>query len=197
MSRGWVVAGAAAALFTLACAVALVYLVMRFRVFNTPSEAMAPTLGPGETFLVDRFAYRGGVPRRGDIIVFVPPIASKNPFIKRVLALPGERFAVRGGKAWVNGKPLAEPYLAEPGHYTMAVQHFTIVTNGEPLDRASAEIPPREDWTAPDGVPRGCYVVLGDNRDNSEDSHVFGFLCPGRRAPGGATQELIGRALHA
>ena len=134
--------------------------------------SMAPTLHHGQYLLVNKFVYAsvaGGLverlrpadaaragqpyylfraPRRGDIVVFWLPSSSARPFIKRVIALPGEVVEVRAGQVLVNGVGLAEPYLRARPAYTVAATR----------------------------VPSGHYFVLGDNRNNSSDSHLFGML---------------------
>ncbi|HTD36953.1 MAG TPA: signal peptidase I [Candidatus Limnocylindrales bacterium] len=196
MRRPWVIAGAIVVLFFVACASAAVYAALRYKSYFMPSETMAPTIRAREAFFVDRFAYRSAAPQRGDVVVFVPPIVSPNPFVKRILAVPGDRFAIHGGRAVLNGTAVREPYVKERTGYELAIRGYRVVVDGSPLDPATAMIPPRSDWTAQDTVPNGCYVMLGDNRNNSEDSHVWGFACPGRTAPASKQPvEFIGRAL--
>src|ERR1700694_61954 len=114
MKRGWIIAGSVAAVLLIA---AFAYIRMRYANYNTPPGAMPPTLRTGAAFFVDRFAYRNDAPRRGDIVVFVPPILSKNPFIKRIVAVPGDRFVIRAGHAVLNGRRVDEPYVAENTDY--------------------------------------------------------------------------------
>lgn len=190
------IAGAIVVLFVVACASAIAYAALRYKSYSTPSGAMEPILRVGDAFFVDRFAYRAARPQRGDIVVFVPPIVSPNPFIKRIVAVPGDRFAIHGGQTVLNGAAVREPYVRQRTGYELAIRDYRVLIDGAPLDSASAMIPPRSDWTAPDTVPSGCYVLLGDNRNNSEDSHVWGFACPGRTATGSKQPvEFIGRVL--
>ena len=74
-----------------------------------------------------------------------------------------------------NGLPQYEPYEAGRPAYDMEIERYGIYVDGVPLDPQQANVPPRARWQAPDRIPEGCYVVLGDNRNDSEDSHVFGF----------------------
>jgi signal peptidase I len=173
------------------------YVLARYKIYYAPSESMAPTIRVRQTFAVDNFAYRGAQPRRGDVVVFTPPIPSNAPFFKRVVAVPGDRFAIHGGRTFVNGKRVDEPYAPSPAPYDVAVRAYDMWVDGVRLDRAVAVIPPRAEWTASDTVPRGCYIVLGDNRPNSEDSHVYGFFCPGQPVPNQPNlhPDLVGRAL--
>lgn len=107
--------------------------------------SMYPTFKGNEFVLVNRLAYRLGEPQRGDVVVFHPNFLSRDDYIKRIIGLPGDEIIIRGGKVYVNGQVLHEPYIAEPPHYTGR-------------------------WV----VPEGHIFVLGDNRNHSQDSHVFG-----------------------
>ncbi len=120
-----------------------------------PSGSMLPTLQLGDRLVVEKISHYWRNWQRGDMVVFAPPPAlvslgyrPDNVLIKRVVALPGETVRVRGGRVWVNGLALEEPYVAEPAAYT---------------------------W-GPGVVPAGYLFVLGDNRNASNDSHVWGFL---------------------
>jgi len=109
--------------------------------------SMVPTLQDGEYVLVNRLAYRSNLPERGDIIVFVSPQVSDLDLIKRVIGLPGDKVTITGGEVRVNNQVLEEPYIAAAPIY-----------NGE--------------WN----VPEGNLFVLGDNRNDSSDSHAWGLL---------------------
>lgn len=120
--------------------------------------SMKPTLQDGEFVLVNRLAYRIGEPQRGDIIVFHFPLdPASQDLIKRVIGLPGDVITTRGGVVFVNGQPLREPYIAAAPLYS-----------GE--------------WT----VPPDQLYVLGDNRNDSSDSHSWGML---------PVQEIVGKAV--
>ena len=111
------------------------------------------TFQNGERLLVNKLAYKFSSPQRGDVIIFHPPIPSASPFIKRVIGLPGERVEIENGAVTVvkpDGRTiiLDEPYIRESPNY----------------DYTSAVIPPNE------------YFVLGDNRNDSEDSHYGWFV---------------------
>jgi signal peptidase I len=120
-------------------------------------SSMQPTLYDGEYLIVNRLAYKLGSPAIGDIIVFHPPRDLSEEYIKRVIGLPGDRVVVSRGKVTVNDQPLDEPYIAAPPAY-----------NGS--------------WT----VPANSLFVLGDNRNNSSDSHSWGPV---------QMDEVIGRAV--
>lgn len=109
--------------------------------------SMVPTLQDGEYVLVNRLAYRNSLPERGDIIVFASPQANDLDLIKRVIGLPGDKVKISGGVVEVNGQTLDEPYIAAAPVY-----------NGE--------------WE----VPEDRLFVLGDNRNDSSDSHAWGLL---------------------
>jgi signal peptidase I len=110
-------------------------------------SSMIPTLQNGEFVLVNRLAYRLGDMQRGDIIVFRSINENDLDLIKRIIGLPGDTVLVQNGQVLVNGQPLSEPYIAAPPRYS-----------GE--------------WR----VPEGHLFVLGDNRNDSSDSHQWGLL---------------------
>lgn len=109
--------------------------------------SMEPTLQPGEFILVNKLAYRLGNFRYGDIVVFHFPPNPSEDYIKRVIGLPGDIISVENGQVFVNGYGLTEPYIASPPQY-----------GGE--------------WQ----VPLDSIFVLGDNRNQSSDSHSWGFV---------------------
>ena len=120
-----------------------------------PSDSMVPTLLIGDRLVIEKIGYRFHPPILGDIVVFEPPqqlqiygYAPDKAFIKRVIGTPGDVVQVHQGKVYLNSQPLAESYIAEPPAYEM-----------EPV-----EVPPNQ------------LFVMGDNRNNSNDSHVWGFL---------------------
>jgi len=114
--------------------------------YKVIGSSMLPTLVDGEYVLASKMAYWIGEPQRGDIIVLRPP-AGDVPYVKRIIGLPGERVAVRDGRVFINDVVLNEPYISGPAMYT-----------GE--------------WV----VAENTYFVLGDNRNNSSDSHAFGVV---------------------
>lgn len=110
--------------------------------------SMLPTLEEGEFIFVNKLAYKFEEPERGDIIVFhYPPDPKRQDLIKRVIGVPGDVIQVRAGSVYINGNQLVEPYIAETPTY-----------QGE--------------WV----VPANNLFVLGDNRNDSSDSHVWGLL---------------------
>jgi signal peptidase I len=119
--------------------------------------SMQPTLNEGELLVVYKLAYRFGEPHRGDIIVFHHNRQPPEDYIKRIIGLPGDRVRVEGGQVYVNDIPLYEPYIAEPPAYS-----------GE--------------WV----VPPDSLFVLGDNRNRSSDSRIWGFV---------PMSDVVGRAV--
>ncbi len=148
-------------------ALLLVFAVVRpfvLGAYYIPSASMEPTIygeprGRQDRVLVNKYVYRLRAPRRGEIIVFRAPLEAtggpvQQDFIKRLIGLPGDTVQVRDHRAYVNGEPLAEPYL--------------------PADLADASTR-LANW-GPRQVPAGHYFVMGDNRDNSADSRAWGFV---------------------
>ena len=135
-----------------------------------PSGAMLPTLQIDDRLIIDKLSYRLADPVRGDIIVFNPTAQLekenyKDAFIKRVIGLPGDRVDVKGGKVYINGKVLPEKYLDEPP-----------ATDWSTSDPYTSNDMDKVPWPADGRVPQGQYLVLGDNRNNSYDSHYWGFV---------------------
>ncbi|HTX58645.1 MAG TPA: signal peptidase I [Verrucomicrobiae bacterium] len=165
--------------FIIAGLAAWVLITFVARTYYIPSGSMLPTLQLHDVLLVDKFEYRFHQPKRGDIVVFPPPIPTPDDFIKRVVGLPGDALSITAGTVFVNGRALYEPYTADKPVYELAIRNYGIyVSYGagwQRLDPASANIPPRSQWTAPDRIPPHCYFMMGDNRNDSEDSHVWGF----------------------
>jgi signal peptidase I len=152
---------------------------MPLRTYYMPAGSMVPTIKVGGIVLVAQTAYAFAPPQDGDIVLFTPPIPTTDPFLKRVIAGPGERFRMEHGAVYVNGRRVKEPYIAEAADYSMVVRDYGIYVNEgsgyQRLDAAIANIPPRDKWNAPDRIPPDCYIALGDNRNDSEDTHIWGF----------------------
>jgi signal peptidase I len=133
-----------------AAAFVLALLVQQFVVkpFAIPSPSMEPTLMEGDRVLVNRLVYHFHPPRRGDVFVFHPPgRPGSDPFIKRVVAVAGDTIAVHEGALYLNGKPQDEPYIKE-----------------YPIEGDYPETT----------IEPGYVWAMGDNRNNSGDSRVFG-----------------------
>ena len=134
--------------------VALISLVLFFVInavsarIRVESVSMQPTLFAGNFVVVNKLAYQFGEPERGDIVVFeYPPDPDQDPYIKRVIGLPGEQVQIAEGKVMIDGVPIQEPYLV-------------------------SETQKGNEWTVPDE----SLFVMGDNRRNSSDSRSWGFV---------------------
>jgi signal peptidase I len=141
--------------------------------FKIPTGSMENNLLIGDHLLVNKFVFgptvssidRAVLPirdiRRKDVVVFKYPDEPERDFIKRVIGLPGETVELRAKKVYINGQPLDEPYVhfLEPASDSQEITSFDV----------------RERY-GPVTLPRGQYFVMGDNRDNSQDSRYWGFL---------------------
>lgn len=123
--------------------------------YTVKGSTMEPTLRNNQNILANKFEYQMASPKRGDIIVFTPPQKGDIVYIKRIIAIPGDRLQILNGKVYINGKVAVEPYLAPnttttifPGQKSQEGQTITI--------------------------PSDNYFVLGDNREHSSDSREFG-----------------------
>ena len=155
---------------------ALFLITFVLRTYYIPSVSMIPTLAVHDVLLVDEMAYRFGKPHPGDVAVFMPPIESEgNAFVKRVIGVPGDTISISNGRVFRNGTALDEPYENQTPRYDLQIKNYGIYVNGQALDPHVAEIPPKPMWQAPDRVPNGFYFMLGDNRNYSVDSHIWGF----------------------
>lgn len=119
--------------------------------------SMRPTLQDGEYILINKLAYKLGEPMRGDIVVFVFPVNPEEDLIKRIIGLPGDTITVQDGVLSINGVVVNEPYISAPPAYDGTWQ-----------------------------VSEGELFVLGDNRNDSRDSHQWGLL---------PVENVIGRAV--
>jgi signal peptidase I len=156
--------------------------------FQIPSESMENTLLIGDYLLVDKLRYGGDglgeyfVPyravRRGDIVVFRYPVNPTQHFVKRVVGVPGDRVRLVNRQVYINGVPLHEPYV----RYTSRA-HDVFRDEFPRLDLSAPGL--EGDWflemkkMVEDGqliIPQGHYFVLGDNRDESQDSRYWGFV---------------------
>lgn len=137
---------------------------------------MVPTLQVGDVLLVDEIAYRIQTPAAGDVAIFRPPFQAREDYVKRVIGVPGDAVAIVNGTVYRNGVAQREPYENQAPKYDLSIHAYDIYVNGVPLDRRAADIPAHRLWPAPNRIPNGYYFVLGDNRNYSDDSHVWGFV---------------------
>jgi signal peptidase I len=161
--------------FIVAGLVALFLITFVVRTFYIPSGSMEPTLQIHDVLLVNEFEYRFFPPHHEDVVVFEPPIDSSNDFIKRLIGAPGDTLRIQNGIVYRNGQALSEPYEQQKPNYNLQIRNYNIYVDGQPLDPTFANIPPKSAWSAPDRIPNGYYFMMGDNRNNSEDSHIWGF----------------------
>ncbi len=165
--------------------------------YSAANDAMAPAVHTHDFLLVDTSVYATASPQRGDVIIFSPPVVSKRPFFKRVIGLPGDRVSIAHGKITVNGRPV--PWAMARPNYDLEVANFEMVRDHKPLEPAIADLPTRAKWSAPDRLPSGCFFVLGDDTNDSEDSHVFGCAeLRGRFSAGprrGQATKLVGKVV--
>ncbi len=131
-----------------------------------PSDSMVPTLATGDRLVVEKLSYHLHPPHRGDIVVFQPPpqlqmlgYGKDQAFIKRVIGEPGQTVAVHDGIVYIDNQPLEEKYIAAAPRYELK----------------------------PVQVPPDFLFVMGDNRNNSNDSHIWGYL---------PQKNVIGRAVY-
>ena len=125
--------------------------------FGIYMSSMEPNFHEGQRLLVNKAVYKFGDPKRGDVVIFHAPGNQDGDYIKRVIGLPGDTVEIEGRAVYVNGTRLVEPYIKDPPRYTLEEQE----------------------------IPDGEYFVLGDNRNNSNDSHR-GWLLP--------RENIIGKA---
>src|SRR5688500_4707183 len=142
--------------------------------FKIPTGSMEENLLIGDHLLVNKFALGPSTSAaertllpiatidRGDVVVFKYPQEPERDFIKRVIGLPGETFELKHKKVYINGQPIDEPYV-----------HFLIPPSSEGQEVAAYD--QRENY-GPVTVPANQYFVMGDNRDNSQDSRWWGYL---------------------
>ena len=152
-----------------------------FEPYQIPSGSMLPGLKVGDFILVKKFTYGikvnrtgppiafGKDPELGDVVVFIPP-HDHRPFVKRLIGKPGDRITYINKKIYVNGKPINQKLLSEKDNlriYEELLKDRTIQSQ-----QITSRINYPEEWE----VPKDMYFVVGDNRDNSNDSRYWGFV---------------------
>src|SRR5258708_21536813 len=133
----------------------ILYIGISFAVQTVHVEglSMFATLDDNDYLIANKIDYRLHAPQRGDIIILRPPNNNSTDFIKRVIALPGERLLIRDGVVYINGHRLIEPYLPEAW----------VVFSNWPANNPNGMV-----------IPANQYFVMGDNRNKSQDSRYFG-----------------------
>ncbi len=158
--------------FIIAFIIALLIRTFLVQAFKIPSSSMEPTLLVGDHILVSKFIYGIRIPyigkkfltfckpKRGDIIVFIYPKDRKKDFIKRVIATEGEEVQIKKREIFINGAAIEDPWgVYRERNGPLIPSHFR----------------PRDNY-GPRVVPPNSLFVLGDNRDNSQDSRYWGFV---------------------
>ena len=135
------------------------YVVITFAIqtVHVIGYSMVPTLNNDDYVLATKIDLRFTTPQRGDIVILKDPFDNSQDFVKRVIALPGERLKITDGRVYINGRLLEEPYLPKNDPWVTSANWPT-----DAGDTNGAVIPP------------GHYFVMGDNRNHSSDSRVFG-----------------------
>lgn len=184
--------------------VLLVVLVLRSFVaepFRIPSGSMMPTLEVGDFILVNKFAYGIrlpvlrteilplGEPKRGDVVVFKYPQNPEIDYIKRIIGIPGDRIRYQNKQLFINEQPVEKwPQGIYPGDGPLQRMSGALLFE-EKLSGITHTILERKAAKGPEGevlVPEGYYFVMGDNRDNSNDSRYWGFV---------PRENMVGRAM--
>jgi signal peptidase I len=179
--------------------VGIILQVKGWRAFNAAGESMQPTVWLDELFFVDTGAYSAGrLPRRGDIVAFYSVQewnGRRVEFIKRVIGLPGDQIAFKGGVPIINGVAATQERIGDyREHWRRGVRSRERLPHGTTYEIARTEKDSRRDNLGPYTVPVGAYYVVGDNRDNSLDSRE---AIPGTRQTGPWSvplSDIIGRA---
>ena len=121
-----------------------------FQVARVEGQSMAPTLADQDRLIVNKFAYRIGIPRRGDIVMLYYPINPDKSFVKRVIAEEGDTVRIVDGRVYVNDVPMDDSFVP-------------------------AEFRSHDDY-GPEVIKEGYYFVMGDHRNNSSDSRHWGLV---------------------
>jgi signal peptidase I len=190
--------------------IALVERTLFFQPYNIPSGSMEDTLLVGDFLFVEKFSYgysryslpwgrflpgfgrvAGHAPERGDVAVFALPSDPKRDFIKRIVGLPGDRVQMLHGVLYLNERPVPKVRVAdyvedEAGYRHRVARYRETMPDGKSYYVLDREIDGLNDNTPVYTVPAGHYFMMGDNRDDSDDSRgVVGYL---------PAENLVGRA---
>jgi len=178
----------------------LVWVIRSFLVqpYRVPTGSLQPTVKPGDFLLVNQFAYglhfpvgnkklvNVGEPKRGDIILFYYPPNPNIIYVKRLIGLPGDRIESRDQVLYINGKEMKQRFIAdavdnEPADAQNPEEHIPVELREENLEGVKHKIYIAKQKTLLGvdfaiNVPQGHYFMMGDNRDNSGDSRVWGYV---------------------
>ncbi|WP_208441428.1 signal peptidase I [Bartonella raoultii] len=181
-----------------------------FQPFSIPSGSMRPTLLVGDYLFVSKYAYGyshfslpfspplfsgrlwASQPQRGDVVVFRLPSDPKIDYIKRVVGLPGDRIQVRQGVLYINDEAVSRQFMGKINNFDITEVNYPVdvyretLSNGVSYDTLDLAFIPKVDDTKVFEVPAGHYFMMGDNRDNSDDSRLDVGYVP--------EENLIGRA---
>ncbi len=179
----------------------LVWIIRSFIIqpYRVPTGSLQPTVVPGDFLVVNQFAYglrfpignqqfiATGKPKRGDIVLFYWPVNPSVVFVKRLIGLPGDHIEYRNKVLYINGKEMAQTALGkamddEPPMYPNPEEHIPVLLKEENLDGVKHQIYMVDDVNNVSSgnfslvVPPGSYFMMGDNRDNSDDSRTWGLV---------------------
>lgn len=162
--------------------------------YTVPTGSMKPTIKEGDRIIVNKMAYdlrlpfsqisllSTGEPQRGEIVVFESK-AANNRLIKRMIGLPGDVIAMKNEKLFINGKPVSYQITQQNTQQLFATEQVDAINHIVRIDKSESD---QLSSFGPITVPNGHYLVLGDNRRNSADSRVYGFV-PRHELKGKAT----------
>lgn len=174
--------------FAIAGILAFIIRTFLFQAFKIPSGSMIPTLLVGDHIIVEKFLYNTEIPfiskkireiKHGDVIVFEYPKNPNKDFIKRAIGLPGDTVELKNGVLYINNVEIKEDFKEDVSYENRdfsgkifnetidSIQHLTL--HQVPRSMISIDYGPIQ-------VPENSYFVMGDNRDNSSDSRIWGFV---------------------
>lgn len=151
--------------------------ILGYEPFRFPSGSMIPTILPGDFFLVDTWHYQNHPVTRGDLVVFAYPKDPRVDYAKRVIGLPGDVVQYTQKQIFINGEPVTQEKL--PTYYPENSNFGEWIQRKEHLGNISYAVVIDSSRPILNGqftVPKGHYFVMGDNRDNSNDSRYWGFV---------------------
>jgi len=160
----------------IAVVVVFIFRQFLFSPFIVDGRSMEPSFETNERVIVNLLIYRFGEPKFGDVVVFDVPEQNRR-FIKRIIGVPGDKISVEGDQLYINDQLVTEPYL------TAAIRDS--MEHGETYNGVGGRFDFPNDSIIDNVVPEGKYFVLGDNRSDSTDSRIIGYV---------NKEELIGRA---